>query len=101
MMMVVTLTATPTLTDLVEVERVLPGHRAIESALEEGRPEVPEARLAAASVALANACHTGVHALAAVHVLHRSLSEEEEYEVFVLEGVHEIRCCSRGKKKKP
>lgn len=81
------------LTDLIEVEGVLPRHRAIESALEEWRPEDLEACQPATSIPFTHACHPRVDTLPAVHVLDSSLSEEEEHEVLVFEGVHEIRSC--------
>ena len=82
-----------TLTDFIKVERVLPRHRTVESALEEWGPEGLEARLSPASVLLTHTRHPGVDTLAAVHVFYGSLSEEEEHEVPIVKGVHEIWRC--------
>lgn len=83
----------PQLTDLIEVEGISPRNGAIESALQEGRPGVLQALRAASPVALAHARDPRVHALPAVHVFDGGFAEEEEHEVAVVEGVHEVRSC--------
>lgn len=88
-----------TLTDLIEVERVLSRHGTVKSTLEERGPERLEASLSSASVPLAHPRHSRVHTLAAVHVLHGSLPEEEKHELPVVKGVHEIRGCVGENKK--
>lgn len=77
--------------DLIEVEGISPRNGAVESALQEGRPGVLQALRAASPVALAHARDPRVHALPAVHVFDGGFAEEEEHEVAVVEGVHEVR----------
>ena len=55
--------------NLIEVERIVARHGAVESRLEEGGPLGVEAPRAA-EVVLADPRHAGEHRLAAVHVLH-------------------------------
>ena len=81
------------LTNFIEVEGKFAGHGAVESALEEAGPEGLVHGEPAALVVLANPCHPRVDFLAAVHVLHGSLPEEEENVVLVLERVNEVGGC--------
>ena len=60
------------------------------SHLEVGDPVLLEDVLAP-GVSLANAGNARVHALPAVHVLHRNLAEEEVHVVADLVGAHKVR----------
>ena len=76
--------------DLVEVERILSRHGAVQSSLEEGSPPVTEP-VGPTLVSLAHSRHSAEDGLAAVHELHGGLPEEEVDVVLVLQTAHKVR----------
>jgi hypothetical protein len=75
--------------DLVVVKGIVARERAVEAGLQVGGPVVLEDQ-AAAAVLLTDAGDAGVDRLAAIHVLHRRLPEEEVGKVFGLEGADKV-----------
>jgi hypothetical protein len=87
------------LTNFIEIEGKFSRNRAVQTSLEVCGPVLTEDILAT-GVLLAHPCHSRVHTLSTVDVLHSRLPKEEEYILPDVIGPNKIWFCKKKHKTK-